>query len=204
MTTTCPWCGTSYTSFRSNCRNCGGPLPPPREEAAAPSSIPDIPGPPPAPRDFKDSFALRQLSADGWAIAAGIFALIGAIFTLIGIPLMLVVAGFALVPLGLLFLGVGVPILIWRYNLAQQTLNVLRMGEPVLGSIVDIHENIAVEVNGRHPWTITYGFEVDGEEYEGQTTTLRPVGFTHQVAQPMYVLYLPDDPTQNTVYPPVM
>jgi hypothetical protein len=204
MTTTCPWCGTSYTTFRSNCRNCGGPLPPPREEAAAPSSTPEIPEPPPAPRDFKNSFAWRQLVSDGWAIAAGVFALIGAIFTLIGIPLILVVVGFAFVPLGLLFLGAGVPILIWRYNLAQQTLNVLRLGEPVMGSIVDIHENVAVEVNGRHPWTITYGFAVDGEEYEGQTTTLRPVGFTHQVAQPMYVLYLPDDPTQNTVYPPVM
>jgi hypothetical protein len=200
---TCPWCGTSYTTFRSNCVNCGGPLPP-REGAAAPSSVPDIPEPPPAPRDFKDSFALRQLFADGWAIAAVVFAFVGAIFMLIGIPLMLLVAGFVLVPLGLLFLGAGVPILIWRYNLAQQTLNVLRMGEPVLGSIVDIHENVAVEVNGRHPWTITYGFAVDGEEYEGQTTTLRPVGFTHQVAQPMYVLYLPDDPTQNTIYPPVI
>lgn len=204
MTTTCPWCGTSYTTFRSNCRNCGGPLPPPREEAAAPSSTPDISEPPPPPRDFKSSFVWRQLISDGWAIAAGIFALIGVIFTLIGIPLMLVVVGFVFMPLGLLFLGAGLPILIWRYNKAQQTLNVLRLGEPVMGSIVDIHENVAVEVNGRHPWTITYGFAVDGEEYEGQTTTLRPVGFTHHVAQPMYVLYLPDDPTQNTVYPPVM
>jgi hypothetical protein len=204
MTTTCPWCGTSYTTFRSNCVNCGGPLPPPREEAAAPPPIPDIPEPPPAPRDFKSSFVWRKLLSDGWAIAASVFLLLGVIFTLIGIPLILVVVGIAFVPLGLVFLGAGVPILIWRYNKAQQTLNVLRLGEPVLGSIVDIHENVAVEVNGRHPWTITYGFAVDGDEYEGQTTTLRPVGFTHQVAQPMYVLYLPDDPTQNTVYPPVM
>ena len=201
---TCPWCGTNYTAFRNNCKNCGGPLPLPAEEAPAPPPIPDIPEPPPAPRDFKSSFLWRQLLLDGWAIAAGIFALIGAIFTLIGIPLILVVVGIVFVPLGLLFLGAGVPILIWRYNLAQQTLNVLRMGEPVLGSIVDIHENVAVEVNGRHPWTITYGFEVDGDEYEGKTTTLRPVGFTHHVGQPVYALYLPDDPAQNTIYPPVM
>ena len=204
MTTTCPWCGTSYTAFRSNCKNCGGPLPPPREEAAAPPPIPDIPEPPPAPRDFKNSFVWRKLLADGWAITASVFLLLGVIFTLIGIPLILVVVGFAFVPLGLLFLGAGVPILIWRYSLAQQTLNVLRLGEPVLGSIVDIHENVAVEVNGRHPWTITYGFAVDGDEYEGKTTTLRPVGFTHHPGQPMYVLYLPDDPTQSTIYPPVM
>jgi hypothetical protein len=201
---TCPWCGTNYTTFRNNCVNCGGPLPLPAEEAAAPPPIPHIPEPPPAPRAFKGSFVWRKLLSDGWAIAAGVFLLIGAIFTLIGIPLILVVVGIVFVPLGLLFLGAGVPILIWRYNQAQQTLNVLRMGEAVLGTIVDISENVAVEVNGRHPWTITYGFQVDGQEYKGKTTTLRPVGFTHQVAQPMYVLYLPDDPAQNTIYPPVM
>jgi hypothetical protein len=98
----------------------------------------------------------------------------------------------------------GIVILIWRYRKAQQMLNVLRMGEPVLGTIVDIHENLAVEVNGRNPWTITYGFQVDGQVGEGKTATLRPVGFTHQLGQPVYVLYLPDDPTQNTIYLPVM
>lgn len=107
MTTTCPWCGTSYTTFRSNCRNCGGPLPPPRQETAAPPPIPDIPEPPPAPRDFKNSFVWRNLLSDGWAIAAGVFTLLGVIFTLIGIPLILVVVGLAFVPLGLLFLAVG-------------------------------------------------------------------------------------------------
>ena len=203
MTTTCPWCGTSYTTFRNNCKNCGGPLPP-VEQAPTPPPIPDVAEPPPAPREFKNSFVWRTLFSEGWAIAAGVFVLLGAIFFLIGIPLLLVFVGIVFVPLGLLFLAVGVPIIIWRYQKAQQTLNVLRMGEAVLGNIVDITENFAVEVNGRHPWTITYGFEVDGDTYEGQTTTLRPVGFTHHPGQPMYVLYLPDDPRQNTVYPPVM
>ena len=46
---TCPWCGTSYTTFRSNCKNCGGPLPPPAEATATPPPIPDLPEPPPPP-----------------------------------------------------------------------------------------------------------------------------------------------------------
>jgi hypothetical protein len=200
---TCPWCGTNYTAFRNNCMNCGGPLPLPAEEAVVPP-IPDIPAPPPPPRAFKNSFAWRKLWSDGWAITAGVFLLLGVIFTLVGIPLTLVVVGVVFVPLGLAFLGAGIPILIWRYRKAQQTLNVLRMGEAVLGSIVDMYENYSVTVNNRHPWTIAYSFRVDGDEYEGQTTTLRPVGFTHQPGQPMYVLYLEDDPTQNTIYPPVM
>jgi hypothetical protein len=202
--TTCPWCGTSYTTFRSNCKNCGGPLPPPVEQATAPPPIPDIPEPPPPPREFKSSFVWRKLMSDGGAIVGAVFALLGIIFTLIGIPLLLVFVGVVFVPLGLIFLAVGAPLIIWRYQKAQQTLNVLRMGESVLGNIVEITENVAVTVNGRHPWTITYGFEVGGDGYQGKTTTLRPVGFTHHPGQPMYVLYLPDDPTQNTVYPPVM
>jgi hypothetical protein len=45
---------------------------------------------------------------------------------------------------------------------------------------------------------------VGGQEYEGETTTLRPVGFTHQVGQPVHVLYLEDNPEQSTIYPPVI
>ena len=200
---TCPWCGTNYTVFQNNCKNCGGPLPLPAEEAAEPS-VADLPEPPPPPRVFKDSFVWRKLGSDGWAIAAGVFLLLGVIFTLVGIPLIFVVVGIVFVPLGLLFLGAGAPILIWRYNQAQQTLNVLRVGEAMLGDIVDVTENYAVTVNNRHPWTITYSFRVDDQQYEGKTTTLRPVGFTHQPGQPTYILYLEDDPTQNTIYPPVM
>ena len=44
---TCPWCGTNYQSFQSNCSNCGGSLPLPIEK---PSEIPEaqIAAPPPA------------------------------------------------------------------------------------------------------------------------------------------------------------
>jgi hypothetical protein len=191
-------------SFQSNCKNCGGPLPLPAEEAAAPPPVPDVPEPPAAPRAFKNSFVWRRLGSDGWAIAAGVFLLLGVIFTLVGIPLIFVVVGIAFVPLGLAFLGAGVFILVWRYQKAQQTLNVLRMGEPVLGTIVDVTQNYNVTVNNRNPWTIHYSFQVGDHEYEGKTTTLRPVGFTHRPGQPMYVLYLESDPVQNTIYPPVM
>ncbi|MBU0702399.1 MAG: phage holin family protein [Chloroflexi bacterium] len=201
---TCPWCGTNYTTFRNNCQNCGGPLPLPAKEKAAPPSVPDVPEPPPAPRAFKESFVWRKLLADGWAIAAGVFLLLGVIFTLVGIPLVMMIVGIPFLILGPLFLGAGVPILIWRHKQAQQTLNVLRIGEPALGVIVDVYQNYNVRVNERNPWTVRYSFEVDDREYEGKTTTLRPVGFTHQPAQPTYVLYLETDPAQNTIYPPVM
>jgi len=70
--------------------------------------------------------------------------------------------------------------------------------------MTDVTQNYNVMVNNRHPWTITYSFQVDDEEYDGKTTTLRPVGCSHQPGQPVYVLYLESDPAQNTIYPPVM
>ncbi len=202
---TCPWCGTHYETFRSNCRNCGGPLPPPAEEAAVPSPIPDLMEPPPPPRAFKGSFVWKKLASDGWSIVALVFLLMGFIFTLVGLPLLFVfLVGVLFVFLGLAFLGAGIPIIIWRYQEAQQTLNVLRMGQTTLGTITDVTQNYNVTVNGRHPWTIHYGFRIGGQEYEGETTTLRPVGFTHQVGQPVYVLYLESEPERSAIYPPVM
>jgi len=200
---TCPWCGTNYVEFQNNCKNCGGPLPPPPKESDAPPAA-GIPEPPPAPRAFKSSFVWRKLGSDGGAIVGGVFLLVGVIFTSVGIPLALMIVGIPFLILGLVFLGVGIPLLIWRYNKAQQTLNVLRVGVPVLGNIVDVTQNYSVTVNNRHPWTITYNFQVDNQEIEGKTTTLRPVGFTHRPGQSTYVLYLEGDPTQNTIYPPVM
>jgi hypothetical protein len=204
---TCPWCGTNYAAFQTNCKNCGGPLPFPAPDAA-PSPVENVLAPPPAPRAFKDSFAWRQLVSDGWAIAAGVFLLLGVIFTLLGTPLtVMIITAFVGLPfagMGLLFLGAGIPIFIWRYQKAQQTLNVLRVGQAALGSIVDVYENYSVQVNNRHPWTIAYRFQASGHEYDGKTTTLRPVGFTHQPGQPVYVLYLESDPAQSTIYPPVL
>ena len=202
---TCPWCGTHYTTFRSNCKNCGGPLPPPAEATATPPPIPDLPEPPPPPRAFKGNFVWKKLGSDGGSIVALVFLLLGFIFTLVGCPLT-----FAFLPgvlfafLGLVFLGAGIPLINWRYRKAQQTLNVLRMGQATLGNIVDVTQNYNVTVNGRNPWTIYYNFQVGGRDYEGETTTLRPVGFTHHAGQPVYVLYLESDPAQNTIYPPVI
>jgi hypothetical protein len=105
---------------------------------------------------------------------------------------------------GALLLAAGLPILIWRYRQAQRTLEVLRMGEVALGTIVDVREDYLIRVNRRHPWTIRYRFSVLGEELEGKTTTLRTPGLKQQPGQPVHVLYLEHNPTQNTIYPPVM
>jgi len=78
------------------------------------------------------------------------------------------------------------------------------MGQVTLGTITDVTQNYSVTINGRHPWRICYGFRVGGREYGGETTTLRPAGFAYQTGQPVYVLYLENEPERSTIYPPVI
>lgn len=201
---TCPWCGTNYTTFRSNCSNCGGSLPLPAAQAPAPVAE-ALPVPPPPPRSVPNNVAWRILSADGWAITAMVFVLLGAIFGLVGLALTIsIVAIFVGLPftgLGLLFLAAGVPIFVWRYSDARQTVDVLLAGQSVLGEILNVQQNYHVRVNNRFPWTILYRFVVDGRSYEGKVTTLSTPDLGQQPGKPVYVLYLRDDPEQNTLYP---
>ena len=203
---TCPWCGTNYVRFQANCNNCGGPLPFPTQDSVRLSA--DLATPPPAPRDLNTRTIWRTLLTDGWAIVAGVFILLGTIFGLVGAGLTVtLVAAFVGLPflgLGVLFLAPAVPMALWRYDGARRTVDVLRLGDAAQGRIAEVYENRFVRVNHRHPWVISYSFQVDGHTYEGKATTLRTPNQRQQPNQPVVVLYLPQEPSQNTIYPPIM
>jgi hypothetical protein len=199
---TCPWCGTSYVSFQTNCSKCGGPIPLPPKETK-PQFEPERP--PMAPRPFSDSFIWKLIFSDGWAIAASIFLLLGGIFAITGIPLTLaIVTAFVGLPfagLGLLFLAAGGVIFMNRYQKAVTTVKVLREGQAVLGQILSVDMNYSVQVNGRNPWIIKYAYQVAGRNYQGEVTTLNRPGSFAQAGNAAYVLYLPDAPENNSLYP---
>ncbi len=202
----CPWCGTNYLSFQSNCKNCGGPIPAPEAGIPLPSEPGGLPAaPPPAPRPISNRYAWRLLASDGWGLSALILGFIGVIFSVVGAALTLgVVTAFVGIPflaLGIVFLGLGISGLVWRHGHAQKIVNVLRMGQAARGQIAEVGENYSVEVNGRHPWVIRYQFQVIGQGYEGHVSTLNPPGQDFQAGKPAWVLYLPDDPNLNSIYP---
>jgi hypothetical protein len=136
---------------------------------------------------------------------AMVFTLIGVIFGMIGVVLTItIVAAFVGLPfagIGAIFLTIGVPILVWRYQQAQATVNVLQAGFPVLGEIIDVFQNFHIQVNGRYPWSILYQFELEGQVYEGKVSTLSQPDLSQQPGQPVYVLYIQDNPEQNSIYP---
>jgi hypothetical protein len=205
MMITCPWCGTSYAVFRSNCANCGGPL------LAAPDSSKQeekgeaLSAPPLPPRPISGGFVWRLLLIDGWAIAAAVFALLGVIFAPLGVGLTVaVVTAFIGIPfaiLGIGFLGLAVGVLVWRYREAATTVQVLREGDAVRGQILGVVENPSVSYNGRHPWEIDYEFRAGGETHRGRVRTLNPPGVRLQPGSETFVLYLPGDPVRNALYP---
>lgn len=204
---TCPYCGSSYTSFQTNCSNCGATLPPPKEiapEVRAKAPVRAL-TPPPAPRDVADGYVWRLLLQDGWAIAALVFAFIGGIFSFVGAGL---TAGIITAFVGLPFLFMGLPMLAGggylgyqRHQLAQQQLHVLQTGADTLGEITELDMNHNVRVNGRNPWTVTYRYSVDGVEYEGSLSTLNTPGSELAPGNPITVLYLADNPEISGLYP---
>ncbi len=201
---TCPWCGTNYTGFQSNCDNCGGSLPLPVERALEPSP-PNLPSPPPPPREVPPRVAWRILITDGWAITGFVFSLLGLIFSVVGLALTVTLVGaFVGIPfagMGILFLGGGGPLLAWRYQLAQKTLLVLRHGQAAQGEILNVYQNFQIQVNGRYPWTVEYRCDVNGRVYQGKVTTLSQPDLSQEPGKAVYVLYMADDPAQNTIYP---
>jgi hypothetical protein len=201
----CPWCGTNYPVFRSNCENCGGSIQMAEGSAGSPGSTGNIPAPPPAPRSISQSYVWRLLSTDGWSIAAFVFGLLGAVFILVGagltIGILTAFVGLPFLVLGLALLGIGAGALIWRYQEMQKVVNVLRVGEAASGKIVGVQENYSVRINGRHPWVIRYQFQVNGQNYEGKVSTLNPLGEQYQAGNAVWILYLPTAPQWNSIYP---
>jgi hypothetical protein len=201
----CPWCGTSYLDFQSNCKNCGGPLQAVVETAAAAVSTESLPTPPPAPRPISEQYIWRLLFADGWAITALIFGILGLIFVPVGSGLTIgIITAFVGIPfllLGFAFFGAGAGLIIWRYQEAQKVVYVLRDGEATRGQVVELHEDNSISVDGQHPWGIRYQFQVGGQDYEGQVTTLNQPGPQLQVGKSICVLYLPADAKWNSIYP---
>jgi len=201
----CPWCGTNYLTFQSNCKNCGGPLQAVEEKITSSDPTENLPTPPSAPRPISKKYVWRLLSTDGWAITAFIFGLLGVIFSLVGAGLIIgIITAFVGIPLlllGVVFLGVGVWLFIWRYRQAQKVVNVLREGEATRGKIVEIQENYSVIINGRHPWVIRYQFQANGQDHEGKLTTLNQPGQQLQAGKAVCVLYLPTTPKWNSIYP---
>lgn len=206
---TCPWCGTSYQEFQSNCSNCGGSLPLLVETASAPTELiaeRELPlSPPLPPRQIPNNVIRRMLLTDAGAITGGVFLLMGVIFFVTGmalvIPIITLPVGLPFAVLGFIFLVIGGILFYLRYQNAQQTVEILRDGQAALGEVTAVHQNYQVRINNRYPWVIQYQFKAHGQNYSGKLSTLSQPDLSQQPGKAVYVLYQQDDPQKSTLYP---
>jgi hypothetical protein len=77
----------------------------------------------------------------------------------------------------------------------------MKYGEPALGQVTTVEENLLVRVNGRHPWIIGYQFQAGGQVYHGRASTLKQPAPYFLPGREVYVLFMPGAPGQNALYP---
>ena len=192
----CSWCGTNYTSFQPNCRNCGGPIAPPPGEHAG--SLP-----PPAPRELPSGYMRRQLLKSPLLIMGAIFSLIGVPFTII-YPIIGISTGELLFLLiGGCFSITGIIMVVFSMRTLRKKLQAFEFGEAVIGKVVEVYRDTSIKVNGRSPWAIVYEFDVQGRLYEGTVRSWEYSAQKRKPGQPLHVLYMKEEPEHNTIYPPV-
>jgi hypothetical protein len=145
------------------------------------------------------------MATDGLSIAAGVLAMVGFIFGIVGLGLTAgIITAFVGLPfalLGLVLLGGGMVLGYQRYQEKHKIVTVLQSGQTTRGQVLAVDENLSVAINNRHPWTIRYGFVYNGQSWEGTVSTLNTPGPALAPGQPAWVLYMPDSPDQNAIYP---
>jgi len=200
----CPWCGSSDYEARTNCRNCGGPLPEREPEDAGRSGEMPL-KPPPPPREISKNYARKLMMGSGWGLSAAIFAFIGAIFFFLGLLLSaLVVTAFVGIPftgMGAIFGVFGFIVLKAQYDKASRTVEVLKHGRDTEGLVTEVEQNLMVRINGRNPFIISYGYTVDGRHFKGSVQTLHNPFPVYRQGCGAWVLYDPGSPETSTLYP---
>jgi len=140
-------------------------------------------------------------------LVGGIFLLVGlpfaVIFPIVGIAtgmLLFVLIGgglggvFTILGGGMLFFGI-------RDGLSK--IRPFEHGLATVGEVVEMYRDHSISINGRNPMAIVYTYTVHGIEYEDQVHSWKYGKQTQAVGNRVHVLYLPDDPHQSVIYPPV-
>ena len=166
--------------------------------------MPPMPGmeigeePPAIPRELPKGFAFRQRFANSAATWFGLILII--MGGIMGLLLLLIQPWFALFPALLVICGC----LFLKHGMAtaSATLRAFRAGLPVQGSVVTAVKMTSQSHNGVNPWKLLYEFTLEGQKHQGALIAWDETVSLLKPRQPLWVLYLREDPSIHTVYPP--
>ena len=198
---TCPWCKLAYPvhPMTPTCSNCGGALPSPAGSArGAP--------PPSAPRKLPDAYVRNTLTNKNVLVILGIvFASIGGLFLALGVGLTFVLPplGLGFAGGGLLFGGIGLTLRSFGRKSALRQLDALTRGQVAEGQLVSVGQDFSTTLNGRHPFVLEYVFMVNGLPTSGSTSGWDLSNALRRPGEALWVVYLPEDTTVCSLWPPV-
>jgi hypothetical protein len=188
----CPWCTVVYANWQNLCDQCGGPMPPPPGMDIGPP-------PPEAPRTIPKTYAFRIRWSRNIALIIGLaFTVFGGFLTSV---FFFVNKWIALIPLFFFIGGFFMARLGWKN--ASATLKAFRYGQAVKGKIHSVSRDTSQSVNGKHPLLLVYHFDVDGILTEGVLSSFDTTLTKRFSGEPIWVLYVKEDPTKNAIYPPL-
>ncbi len=175
----CSWCEIVVPDATfTNCPNCGGPLP--LSNGTDPGPIP-----PAAPRILPDKFVKRVKYYNN------AYTMIGIIFT---IPFCWTI----------IFPIIGV--FLWKkgIRIANEELNPLMNGAHVHGTITSVSQDTSIQINGKSPYQVEFLFEFQGRSIAGDVGNLfDPIVLMKNPGDKIWVVFLPEDPNQSSVWPPM-
>ena len=104
----------------------------------------------------------------------------------------------------IIFPIIGIPMWIVGHRRARVRLEALVRGTAGRAELIEVFRDTSVQVSGRSPWRIVYTFETkDGALLEGWVHTWQASHSRRSPGEAFWVVYLPEDPEQNTIWPPV-
>lgn len=157
--------------------------------------------PPMPPREVSGRYARRLLMTDIRFIVGAVLGGIGLIYAVVGVREYGYGVGIVFLSTGMLILGVGVWLVLLRVLRWRRIIAVIEKGPPIRGEVLGVGPNFSVRINGRHPFKVRYSFRPLGGTVEGVFETMDERVMVLKVGMAVNVLYDPDDPAVNTLYP---
>jgi hypothetical protein len=173
----------------------------PQRDQTSPGAPPSVP-----PRQLPKEFVRRIRRAHQFQFLFGtIFAVVGTALGVAFLPVGIMTGMVVFLILGTVFLlvfgGIGYGVLLSGVRSSRIKLKALTDGLTASGTVDEIFLDSSIKVNNRSPWKVNYSFTVNGQRYtSGQH--MWHADDSLEAGFPIYVVYLPEDPGQNSIYPP--
>ena len=162
--------------------------------------------PPAAPRrlpgDYASNLLLRK---NPMAIVGSAFAAFGGLFGFLGIGLCFVqpFLGALFLLFGFVFGGAGLAMRSGSRRTPSKQIAALTHGVAAAGHIVGVHRDGSQSLNGQCPWRLEYVFQTASGPASGATTGWDAQHGLRRSGEEVWVVYLPQDPSASSLWPPV-